>query len=160
MIFGGLAGATCLLFFVAMYFTTPNPLSLRRPDLFFNILFVFVGIWYAKKKNGGYIHFYEAFSVGFLSNLFAALVTGTGLYAFVSLIDPSPFNQWIAGGRQFLIDQKEAMSNILSEENFKLQLEAFDKAHPAQLFWDEIIFKQFGIIAVSLISMALRKNKP
>ena len=81
--FGLLAGLGCFLFFVAMYFTKSDPLSLRRPDIGINIILIWAAIWYFKRNNGGYLHFYEGFSIGFLTNIIAALVSGILVYLFI-----------------------------------------------------------------------------
>ena len=158
LIFGLSAGILCFLFFLMLYAGNENPLELRRPDLGINVLLIFLAIWFYKNRNGGYIHFYEGFSIGFLTNVIGALVSGTAIYLFVKFIDPVPFTNWISHGKEFLIDQKEALSSILNEESFKLQLEAFDDAKPYQIILDDLMFKQFAIVAIMLISMAMRKQ--
>jgi len=158
LIFGVSAGILCFLFFLMLYAGNENPLELRRPDLGINILLIFLAIWFYKIRNGGYIHFYEGFSVGFLTNLIGSFISGLAIYLFVKFIDPLPFQNWISHGKEFLIDQKEALSSFLNEESFKLQLEALDKAQPYQIILDDLMFKQFAIVAIMLISMAMRKQ--
>lgn len=85
LIFGSIAGGVCFLFFLVMYFLNPNPLALRRPDLGINIIFIGVAIWYYKRENGGYLHFYEGFSLGFLTNIIAALLTGVLIFYFCNM---------------------------------------------------------------------------
>jgi len=135
-----------------LYTGDNNPLSQRRPDIGINVLMIFLSIWLYRSRNGGFIHFYEAFSIGFLTN-----IIGT-LYLFVKLIDPSPFETWISTGKAFIIERKEELSKFLNEESFNLQLEAFDTAMPYQIILDDLLFKQFAIVAIMLISMALRRQ--
>lgn len=158
LIYGLLAGLLCVAFFVALYFSDPNPLSLRRPDIGINIIFIFASIYAFKKKNGGILHFYEGFSVGFLTNLIAAIFTGLSLYIFIKFIDPNPFLQWMESGIEFLKVQKEGLGEVLTEETFKMQLESLQNAKPYQIFLDELMFKQIGIIAISLCTLAMRKH--
>ncbi|UBM59820.1 DUF4199 domain-containing protein [Marinilongibacter aquaticus] len=160
LIFGLVSGLACFLFFIMLYMGNDNPLQQRRPDVGINILFIFLAVFLYKRRQGGYLHFYEGFSIGFLTNLIAALTTGTLIYGFVKWIDPAPFQNWIRDGKQFLIDQKEALSNVLNEESFKLQMQAFDNAKPYQIILDDLMFKQFAIIAIMLIAMALRRQSP
>ena len=96
LIFGSIAGGVCFLFFLVMYFLNPNPLALRRPDLGINIIFIGVVIWYYKRENGGYLHFYEGFSLGFLTNIIAALLTGVLIFLFLQYVDVRPFEEWTA----------------------------------------------------------------
>ncbi|WP_341227493.1 DUF4199 domain-containing protein [uncultured Arcticibacterium sp.] len=159
LIFGLAAGILCFLFFLMLYAGEVNPLQNRRPDIVINVLIIFLAIWFYKSRNGGFIHFYEGFTIGFLTNLIAALVTGLAIYCFIKWIDPTPFESWISGGKEFLIGRKEELSKFLNEESYKLQLEAFDKAKPYQVILDDLMFKQFSIVAIMLISMALRKQR-
>ena len=141
-----------------LYSGDENPLSQRRPDIGINILLIFLAIWLYKSRNGGFLHFYEGFSIGFLTNIIGTLFSGISIYLFVKIIDPAPFDTWISSGKAFIIDRKEELSKFLNEESFKLQLDAFDKAMPYQIILDDLLFKQFAIVAIMLISMALRRQ--
>lgn len=156
--FGSIAGLICIFFFIALYFSDPNPLNIRRPDIGFNIIFIFVAIWYYKRRSGNILHFYEGFSIGFLVNMVAALISGIGIFLFITFYDSTPFQTWIDKGVLFLQNQKESLDAILNEESFNLQVQALKDAKPYQIILDELMFKQLGIIAISLISMALRRH--
>lgn len=160
LFYGLIAGVLCFVFFIALYFSSSNPLGLRRPDIGFNILFIFLAIFMFRKSNDGVLHFYEGFSIGFLTNLIAATTTGLLIYLFIELIDEQPLKEWMQAGIDFVTREKESLSKseVLDEENFKLQIASFENAKPYQIFLDEIMFKQLCIIAISLISMALRKH--
>lgn len=158
LIFGLSAGVLCFLFFLMLYSGNDNPLQSRRPDIVINILLIFLAIWFFRSRNNGTLHFYEGFSIGFLTNIIASLFTGSAIYFFVKFVDPSPFQNWISAGKQFLIDQKTSLDKFLNEESFKLQLESFDNAMPYQIILDDLMFKQFAIVAIMLISMALRRQ--
>lgn len=158
LIFGGLAGLSCFLFFLAMYWSNSNPLGMRRPDIGFNIIFILVAIWYFKRYRGGYLHFYEGFSVGFLTNVIGALVSGILIYLFLELVDMRPYTVWLMEGKKLLLSQKETFGKIMSDESFREQLLSFDKTRTWQVILDELMFKQLAIIFISLISMVMRKQ--
>lgn len=160
LIYGSLAALSCILFFLGLYYTNPNPLANRRPDIGFNIMFIIVSLYYFKKNRGGYMQFYEGFSVGFLVNIFAALLTGLFLYIFIEFIDYQPFQTWIDEGKKMLISQKETFIKIMNKETFQRQLEGLDKAKTYQLILDDLMFKQFSIVAISLLSIVMRRNRP
>lgn len=160
LLFGGLAALSSILFFLGLYAIDPNPLANRRPDIGFNIIFIFAALYYFKRNNGGYLQFYQGFSLGFLVNIFASLLTGIFLFIFVSYIDYQPFATWIAEGKKMLIEQKEVFSKVLNERTLKQQIEGLGKAKPYQLILDDLMFKQFAIVAISLLSIVMRKNRP
>ena len=160
LIYGSLIALSCFLFFVGLYNLSPNPLGVRRPDIGFNIMFVFIAIAFYRRNNSGYLHFYEGVSVGFLANLLGSVLTGLGIYLFVKFYDGTPFTAWTEAGVKLLYDQKETFDILLSPENFDGQVKSLQNAKPYQLILDEIMFKQFSIIPIALISMALRKIRP
>lgn len=160
LIYGSLIALSCLLFFVGLYNISENPLGVRRPDIGFNIIFIFIAIAFYRRNNGGYLHFYEGVSVGFLVNLFGSIVTGVGIYLFVILFDNQPFASWTDAGIKLLYDQKETFDVLLNADNFERQVDSLRNAKPYQLILDEIMFKQFSIVPITLISMALRKRRP
>ena len=155
--FGILAGLGCFLFFLAMYFTQNNPLNFRRPDIGINIILIWAAIWYYKRYNGGYLHFYEGFSIGFLTNLIAALTSGILVFLFIKIVDPNPFLVWISEAKSFLIKERGTLKNILDDANFRRQLASLSNSKPYQIILDDLMFKQIAIIPISLLSMAMRK---
>ncbi|SOE22829.1 Protein of unknown function [Spirosomataceae bacterium TFI 002] len=160
LVYGLLAGFICVVFFIALYIADPNPLSLRRPDLGINIIFIFTSIYAFKKKNGGILHFYEGFSVGFLTNIIAALFTGISIFLFLTLYDEAPLQAWIESGIEFLkLEKENSLSEVLTDETFNSQIVSLQNAKPYQIILDELMFKQIGIIAISLCTLAMRKHQ-
>ena len=157
LFYGSLAAISCLIFFISLYFVNGNPLMFKRPDIGFNIIFIWFAIWNFRRHNGGTLHFYEGFSVGFLTNMIAALITGISIYLYLVFIDIQPLSNWIASSKQVLIDQKATFSIILDERNYQAQLESLSNAKPYQVILDELMFKQFAIIAITLLTMILRR---
>lgn len=160
VIFGLISGFVSFLFFLAMYFSIENPLNSRRPDIGISIIFIAAAIWYYRRSRGGFLHFYEGFSIGFLTNIISALLTGILLYLFVTIIDGAPFDQWLEGSKQMLINDRERSKELMNEETYQNLLKSFEVRNPSVIIFDELMFKQLAIIAVSLLSMALRKLKP
>jgi hypothetical protein len=159
LIFGSIIGISCFSFFLAMYFVMPNPMKMKRGDIGINIILIWASIWYFKRFRGGVLHFYEAFSIGFLTNLIGALLTGIFIYIFVKYIDSQPFEVWIAESKSFLISQKKNLEVIIDEKNIQRQLVSLTNAGPSTIITDDLMFKQLAIIPISLMSMAMRKIK-
>lgn len=160
LIYGSLTAAVCLLFFVGMYYVSPNPLGVRRPDIGFNILFIFLSIAFFRRQRGGYLHFYEGVSIGFLVNLLGAVLTGIGIYLFVVFYDSTPLTTWTAEGIKEMYNNRETFDKILDKNNFDRTIVSLKNVKPYQLLLDEIMFKQFAVIPITLISMALRRQRP
>ncbi len=157
LFFGSLAGIACFVFFIVLYNLRVNPLNSRRADIGINIILIWAAIWYFKRFRGGLIHFYEAFSIGFLTNFFAAIISGSLIYLFIEFYDYEPFVIWVLEGKALMLKEKETFSKILNDRTFRQQLLSFDKLKPIQIITDELMFKQLAIIPISLLSMAMRK---
>ncbi|HLO43451.1 MAG TPA: DUF4199 domain-containing protein [Leadbetterella sp.] len=159
LVFGFLAGVACFLFFLGMYATKPNPLALRRPDIGINVIMIWASIWYFKRNNGGFLHFYEAFSIGFLTNIIAALLSGLLVFLFIEFIDSKPFIDWMAHGKALLLKDKEMFEKMLNEKSYRQSLLSFDTQNHSVIITDDLIFKQIAIVAISLFGMSMRKLK-
>lgn len=158
--YGAITAVACILFFLGLYFITKNPLSERRPDIVFNILFLFTAIYLVKKERGGYLHFYEGVSVGFMVNLFASLVTGLFLFFFLEFVDGVPFRTKVAHEIAFLIKDRVRTKEFLTDESFQVLLNSIKNAKPYQLILDELMYKQVCIVPITLLSLVLRKQRP
>jgi Protein of unknown function (DUF4199) len=155
--FGVLAGIACFLFFLAFYALKPNPLYYYKLDLGIVVIIVWAAIWYFKRNNGGILHFYQSFSIGFLTNIVAALVSGVLIYLFVEFIDMKPFTAWIEHSKTLLLRDKESFVKIMNEANFERQIVSLNNSKPYQIIFDVLMFKQFAIIPIGLLSMVMRK---
>jgi Protein of unknown function (DUF4199) len=155
--FGVIAGIACFLFFLAFYALKPNPLYYYKLDLGVVIILVWAAIWYFKRYNGGILHFYQSFSIGFLTNMVAALVSGILIYLFVEFVDIKPFTTWITESKAVLLKDKESFVKIMNEANFERQLVSLDNSKPYQIIFDVLMFKQLAIIPIGLLSMVMRK---
>ena len=106
------------------------------------------------------MHFYEGFSVGFLTNLIAALLSGILIFVFLQFIDIHPFTTWMEESKQMLLNDRERSKDIMSEEMFQTLIKSFDGKSPSMIIFDELIYKQIAIVAITVFSMAMRKIKP
>lgn len=159
LFFGLTAGLLCFIYFLIMYFSLDDPLANRRPDLGLNIIMIGAAIWYFRRKNNGYIHFYQGFSVGFLTNLIAALLSGILIFLFLQFVDYKPFETWLANSKQMLIEDRPRSQELMDEKTYQALLKSFDNKSAALIILDELVFKQLAVIAVTLFSMGFRKIK-
>lgn len=157
LLYGTLTALICLAFYWGMTLVNPNPLGSRRPDIGFNLLFIGVAMWQLKRQQNGILHFYQAFSVGFLTNLWAAFLTGFFLYLSI-LLYPAPLQAWIQEGQALLMSQRATFDKILNEETFQAQIRSLAEAKPYQVWLDEMMFKQVAIVGITLVGMVLRKK--
>lgn len=160
LIFGVLAGVACFLFFLLAKFTVENPLSHKLAPLGLQMILISYGIWYYKRSNAGYLHFYEGFTIAVLGNILAALTGGLLIWLFLVGIDIEPFNVWIRESVAFLISDRENKKEVLSEEAFARMLEAVKNSRPYTVIPDRLITTFWAVFPMGLLVMALRKIKP
>jgi hypothetical protein len=155
--FGLLAGGACFVFFLALRAVHPNPLLVRRPDIGINVILIWAAIWYYKRFQGGFLHFYEGFSIGFVTNVVAALFTGILLFIFCTFVDQTVFQTWISSSKDILLKDKDTFVKIMNEDNFNRQLSSLSNSKPYILILDDFMFKQLAIVPISLLTMIMRK---
>ena len=105
------------------------------------------------------MHFYEAFSIGFLTNIIGALLSGILVYLFIEFIDDKPFIEWMIHGKSLLLKDKEMFEKILNEKSYRQSLLSFDTQKHSVIITDDLLFKQIAIVAISLFGMSMRKLK-
>jgi hypothetical protein len=159
LFFGALGGFLYFLFFLLMYFTIPNPLANKMAPLGLQLIIVLFGIWYYKRSNHSYLHFYEGFTIGFIGNFLAALLSGLLIYAFVEIIDMTPFTTWISESVSFLLTDRESKKEIMSDETFNRMLDSVRNSKTTSIIFDRLMASFWVIFPIGLFCMALRKIK-
>jgi hypothetical protein len=159
-------GLACALvafsFFLFLYWQKADALSIGRlaADAFSAFLFVIAAIWYFKKVvRRGSLHFWEGLSVGFLTNLFATIISATGIYLFITLIDPQVLTRHIAEMQGMLIRNKAKYVIIGNgEANFNTLLASVGQTTGKNIFWDEILKKLVVTVLVPIVAMLFRRQ--
>ncbi len=155
--FGLFVGIAVFVFFLSFYAIGKNPLMYSRQSIGLNIILMWAGIWYFKRNNGGILHFYQSFSIGFIINIVGALLAGILIFLFVQYYDTEPYRLWIVESKAMLMRDKADFVKIMNEANFQRQLESLDKGKPYQIIFDELMFKQLAIVPLGIMSMVMRK---
>lgn len=166
LIYGSIAAAIC--FFVAMlqyYGLHKSPFGrYKAPAFGINIIFIVVSVWTYRANNGGVLSFTEGFSVGFMTNLFAAFLTGLFFFIFVQFIDTRWGNNqsimlWVYENISGIEKIREAhIKNFGETEYNDLLKQAKEIPSAGYVFLDELGKKQLCIIAVTVISIIFRRH--
>jgi hypothetical protein len=163
LLFGSLAATCCVIVALIQYYALHvSPFGrYKAPAYGINIIFIFISIWYYRIKNDGLLSFGEGVVLGFFTNLIAAFLTGLVLYLFVQLIDAQPLTLWVNENLKSVEMMKEIHIKQFSQESFdKLLTQSKLPISPSTVFFDEITKKQLCIVAVTLISVILRRHLP
>ena len=160
LIFGLLAGVLYFAFFLMMYAFIDNPLYDKASPLGLQMIIVLFAIWYFKRKQNTYLHFYEGFSIGVLSNFLAALISGVLIWAFLQFIDIRPFDTWISESVNFLMKDRADKKDLMSDETFQNMITSIQNSKPSTLILDRIIASFWLVFPIGLFTMVLRKIRP
>ena len=166
LIYGSIAAGICI--FVAMlqyYGLHKSPFGrYKAPAFGINIIFIVVAVWTFRANNGGVLSFTEGFSVGFMTNLFAALITGIFFFVFVQFIDSQWGNSqsimlWVQENVAGIEKIREAHTkNFGLKEYEDLLKQAKEIPSAGYVFLDELGKKQLCVIAITVISIIFRRH--
>lgn len=165
--YGALAAVICMAVAMIQYYgLEKSPFGrYKAPAFGINIIFILVATWSYRANNAGILSFTEGFTVGFLTNLFASIITAFCFYVFVEWIDvPFGKNQAILYWVDENIRSVERIKlthihNFGQKEYDSLLLQAKIIPTAGQVFIDEIVKKQLCIVGVSIISIIFRRHQ-
>jgi hypothetical protein len=161
VVFGLITGGAAFLFFIALYFIGVEPLAnVRSFDIGIYAILIFSACLYYRKKHGnGYLHLWEALTIGYVVTCIAAIINGWLIYLFVTLVDPAVFGDYIANALQLLTDDRKSKLKFLSDGEFLKLYNEVKSNNPSILIKNEIVQKLIlAIIPILVISLILRKQ--
>ena len=161
LLVGVLTGVLGFVYFLALYSLGIPPLGNHKSlDFGIHIITMTATVWYYRKHIGkGRLHLWERISICYLINTIAALVTGWGIYFFVTQIDPSVFQQFLDNSRALLLEGQKDIVRQLGADQFKTMLANVDRIQEGDLIYDELFKKTaLAVLPVLVISMIFRKQ--
>lgn len=166
LIYGSIAAAICV--FVAMlqyYGLHKSPFGrYKAPAFGINIIFIIVAVWTYRANNMGVLTFTEGFSVGFMTNLIAALFTALAFFIFVQFIDKQWGNNqaimlWVKENIAGIEKIRDAHIKSFGETEYNdLLKQAKEIPSAGYVFLDELVKKQLCIIAITVVSIIFRRH--
>ncbi|WP_259016935.1 DUF4199 domain-containing protein [Emticicia fluvialis] len=161
LLYGSMAAAICILVaLIQFYGIHKSPFGrYKLPAFGINVLFILIAIWTYRATNRGVLTFTEGFSVGFLTNLFAAFITATSYFIFLQLAGNEAIMLWVNENIQAIEKIRDShIKNFGLQEYTQLLEQAKQVPSAGYVFLDEIGKKQICIIAVTIISLIFRRH--
>jgi len=149
------------LFFVSMNFGS-NPLLDPR-HFFFDLAVFFLFIYFAGKefkdvRNGGFLHFWQGISIGFIVFIPAVLIFSLALYVIFEVY-PTLIEEYKEGAKAFLESRKEIFLEEFTEDQFEKQVVSVDDVTSSRLvlntFWKKLFA---GFLVTPVVAIILRKK--
>lgn len=161
LLFGLVLGILVFAFFLGLYAMGIVPLGNNKVlDLGIHIILIAGACWYYRKKVGnGFLHLWEALTIGYVVNTVGALVSGWLIYFFVTYIDPSVFTEYIAQMKGLMLEGKAELVKNIGEAEFRKMYNGVGEMKTSGIITDEVGKKTvMAIIPILVISLILRKQ--
>ncbi|MBA4850033.1 DUF4199 domain-containing protein [Emticicia sp. BO119] len=159
--YGSIAALICIIVaLIQFYGIHKSPFGrYKLPAFGINVLFILIAIWTYRATNRGILTFTEGFSVGFLTNLFAAFITATFYYIFLKFAGDEAILLWVKENVEAIMKIKDSHIKNFGLEDFSSLLKQAKQVPTAgYVFLDELGKKQLCIIAASIISLIFRRH--
>lgn len=149
------------LFFISINFGSNPLLDMRH--FFFDLGVFFLFIYFSGKefkdyRNGGFLHFWQGISIGFVVIIPSVIIFSIVFY-FVFNAYPELLEAYKDGAKAMLVEGKDLYLDKFSEEQYEQQLAAVDKETTVRLlistFWKKIIA---GFLITPIVAIILRKK--
>ena len=158
--FGGIGGVLSLVAFVILSFLRSDPTNL---SLIFGYVITPISLFLAIKffkeyKNQGFLSFAEGMSVGFVTYLLIALISGIGIW-IILLVSPVLFEEIKLSKLEVLEQNKETIIAQMGDDSFTTALFSVQNMISWYLALNDAIWKLIpGLFFTIIISVILRKN--
>jgi hypothetical protein len=130
---------------------------------FFDLGVFFLFIYFSGKefkdyRNGGYFHFWQGISIGFVVIIPAVLIFSIAFY-LIFQSTPELIEAYKDGARALLVEKRDIYLEKFSEDQYLEQLAAVDDETTTRLlistFWKKIIA---GFLITPVVAIILRKK--
>ena len=161
LLFGLLTGVLVFVFFIGLYLIGIVPLGNNKIlDFGIHIILIAFACWYYRKKVGnGFLHLWEALTIGYVVNTIGALIAGWLIYFFVTYIDPSVFTDYIAEMKKLMLDGRTELVKNIGNAEFQKMFNEVGNMQRSGIIMDEVSKKTvMGIIPILVISLIFRKQ--
>ncbi|MDF2157629.1 DUF4199 domain-containing protein [Algoriphagus sp. CAU 1675] len=158
--FGSLGGFLSVCAFGLLSFLQPDPTNL---NLVFGYIITPVSIFLALKFfkeyfNNGFISFAEGMSVGFVTYMLLALISGLGIW-IILLAFPDLFEAIKISKLEVLQTNVETIVSQVGETSYTSTLDSIKDMVPLDVALNDAIWKIIpGLFFTIIISIILRKN--
>ena len=149
------------IFFISIGFGSNPLIDIRH--FIFDVAVFFLFIFFAGKEfkdfnNGGFLHFWQGISIGFLVVIPAVIIFSLALYVIFEL-NPELIEGYKTGARAFLKEREDFFLEEFSPGQLKEQFEAIEDTTGLDLVLSTLGKKFFaGFFVTPVVSIILRKK--
>ena len=162
--YGGIASLLSIILFLILYYSGRNPLLIPAfldfRILLFPIFLVFSIRDFKEYHNGGFLHFWQGFSIGLLVILIIAGMMSLFILILGSWIEPDFVSKFIQSSIDQIESAKEKITNAIGQEELTKVLEILPSTTLYDLALDYFLKSlPYGLFLTIIISLILRKKQ-
>jgi len=161
LVFGLITGILAFAFFLGLYAIGIVPLGNNKVmDMGIHVIMIAGACWYFRKKVGsGFMHLWEALTIGYVVNTVGAFINGWLIYLFITYIDPAVFTNYLQEMGTLLMSGKDELVKNIGNTEFLKMYASIQAMEPSEVITDEISKKTvMAIIPILIISLIFRKQ--
>ena len=161
LVFGLITGILAFAFFLGLYAIGIVPLGNNKVmDMGIHVIMIAGACWYFRKKVGnGFMHLWEALTIGYVVNTVGAFINGWMIYLFITYIDPAVFTNYLQEMGTLLMSGKDELVKNIGNTEFLKMYASIQAMEPSEVITDEISKKTvMAIIPILIISLIFRKQ--
>lgn len=159
--YGSVGGVLSILLIFILPWFGENPLIRGNLFSFFFVpIFVFFSIKEFKKYyNGGYLHFWQGMSIGFLTYTVLALLSAIFIWIYLETLNPEVLQEYITDRIQLMTGSKANLVERLGEATFEQSLKSVQLTTAFDMALDDFIRKvAIGFFITTIISIVMRQQ--
>lgn len=161
--YGSIAAVLSIVLFLILYYSGRNPLLIPAfldfRILLFPIFLVFSMRDFKENWNGGFLHFWQGFSIGILVIGLIALLMALFILIFGSWIEPDFVSNFIQSSIEQIESAREKITTAIGEEELTKVLEILPSTTLYDLALDYFLKSlPYGLFLTIIISLILRRK--
>lgn len=162
LIFGLVTGLLVFFYFLVLYWLGISPLGNKRVlDYGIYLIMICTACWYYRRYVGlGWLHLWEALTIGYVTVMTASFVTGWLIYFFLTYGDTAVLPAYINEMVAMIREDKANLAKTVGEAGWADLLKKIQATKASDLIADEISKRTLmSVIPILVISLIFRKQK-
>lgn len=160
--YGALSGIASFSMFLILYFSGKNPLG---PASWLGawipvFIMVLATKHYRNVENQGFVSYWQAFRIGFITASAGAMLFGALSWSFVTIVDASILDTFKQENLEALELTEGMMKSMIGETAFEQSVENINDMNMSDVSASDVFNKMFGGLLAAFITAAFLRREP
>ncbi len=160
--YGAMSGLGSFAMFLLLYWTSSNPLGqISWLGVWIPIVFIVLGTKHYRENEGlGYIRYWQAFRVGFLTAACGGFLFALLVWTFASVIDVNIVERFKEESLMYLEQSEQLSKSMFGDKLYDASIENIEKITTTSIASQEFWNKTFGGLIISFITAGILRKTP